>query len=172
LEQADDKLTLYEELAGGDLRDLVLDGTPKPAVGLLNELTVIDRRGEGGRWDVTAQVTDFVDEGNPATCGAFNVATWTWRCIPGDNLGWEPYAAVNHTVVPGDVAVVFAGSKILAPRTSTPVFGLGSDAQQLCRSPLTQAGGTFLCGADLELMTPASAAAQTYQATLTITLVG
>jgi dehydratase len=173
MEQDAGELTLFEELGDGTLRDLVLDGTPKAAVGMLNDLTVIDRRGEGGKWDVTGQVTDFKEDEATSDCPGSNPGTWDWRCIPGDNLGWDPAAVVNHMKVAGDVAVVTEGSVVTAPRTSAvPSPSLRAGAQQLCSAPTARAGGTFRCGADLELMTPASAAAQTYRATLTITLVG
>jgi hypothetical protein len=170
LEQSAGAVTLFEETAGG-LQNLRLDGTPKDAVGVLNTITVVDRRGTGATWDVTAQVTDFRESDTDPACPSGNPASWYYRCIPGDNLGWVPLAAVGHTQVPGDVAEVHSGSAVTPAVVNA---GLAAQARELCstRTSPTRAGGTFTCGADLTLVTPASAAAQTYSATLTITLVG
>jgi hypothetical protein len=82
--------------------------------------------------------------------------------VPGDNLGWEPLAVVAHQQVPGDVAVAEAGATISS--------GLRSAAQKLCGAPATESGGTFDCGALVNLGVPASAGAGRYAATLTLTL--
>lgn len=54
--------------------------------------------------------------------------------------------------------------------TPAPGAGLHDLATTLCAAPVNQSGGTFQCDAGLILGVPASAAAGTYLATLTITL--
>ena len=116
------------------------------------------------------------------------------HCIPGGNLGWIPFSQILHPSVPGDTAAITAGGIILppfptpqtpppappafpfsAPRQNTnsvtaPPGGLHTAAQSLCGAPVNQSGGTFQCDAGLTLAVPASTAAGTYTATLTLTL--
>jgi hypothetical protein len=159
-----DPLTM--EQAGSDitLQTITLHGEPQNTNGVINELTIVNRRGDGQHWSVTGQVTDFKTGGLGPDCPASSQATWRYTCIPGDNLGWQPLAHVEHDRVPGDVAVVAPGSSITS--------GLSSVARSLCTTTAaaTKSGGTFVCGAGLTLRTPASAAADTYTATLTLTL--
>lgn len=157
-----DPLSISQEDANVTLDTITLDGEAQTTSGNLNTLTISNRRGDGQAWSVTGQVTDFKALGYEADCPASDPSTWSWQCIPGDNLGWQPLASVGHHAVPGDVATVSAGSAITS--------GLGSSAQSLCLTVPTTAGGTFTCGAVLTLLTPASAAARVYQATLTLTL--
>jgi hypothetical protein len=157
-----DPLGMAQAGANVALDTITLDGEAQPTSGLLNELTITNRRGDGQAWSVTGQVTDFKAVGYEPNCPASDPGTWNWQCIPGDNLGWAPLAGVGHDVVPGDVATVSAGSTISS--------GLSSTARSLCLTVPTTSGGQFTCGAVLTLMTPASAAARVYQATLTLTL--
>ena len=86
-----------------------LNGQPQTACGALNPITIVNARGTDAKWDITAQVTDFVDgtRGPGDVCtgapGQNNVsplaspnnigqATKDNHCIPGDNLGWVPLA--------------------------------------------------------------------------------
>ncbi len=157
--------TLSMDQAGGsiELETVMLDGQPAIATAALQEVAVVDERGGTAPWDVTGQLTsDFKTDPATPDCPADDPSSWSWRCVPGDNLGWEPLATVAHDQVPGDVAVVEAGA--------TTTSGLRSDAQQLCGAPATQAGGTFDCGALVSLGVPASAGAGRYAATLTLTL--
>jgi hypothetical protein len=197
-----------------------LNGQPQTACGALNPITIINARGTDAKWDITAQVTDFIDgtRGPGDVCtgapGANNIAplaspnnigqaTKDNHCIPGDNLGWVPLAQIMHSAVPGDTAAITAGGIILPPsfgaiaqipptfppgiatvrqntNTVTSPFsilnlttagpGLHDLAQELCGAPVNQSGGTFKCDAGLLLAVPASAAAGTYTATLTLTL--
>ena len=150
-----------------------LNGDPQLAVGNLNTITVTNARGDDAGWAVTGQVTSFRTSSSVPVCNA-TPATWSNHCIPGDNLGWQPSAAVAHQVVLGDVASVTAGSSLPLP----PGFYGMPDLQPtgmatgrtLCSSPATHSGGTFTCNAGLALSVPASAAAGLYTATLTLTL--
>lgn len=175
---------MYMEQAGGSvlLEDvdggpIVLNGEPQVAYGELNELTVVNPRGNGAPWTLHGIVTDFLHEDvNPAmTCAANVQADWDYQCIPGSNLAWNPAAEVAHLVVPGDVAATDAGAPILVQDIfdSAPVVvntGLGTTQHTLCSANETTSGGTFKCGAGLALVVPASASAGLYSAVLTLTL--
>ena len=151
-------------------------------------------------WTLTGQVSDFNDPADPIlTCDT--VATYSNHCIPGGNLAWEPASAVAHTIVPGDTAQVASGPVVLPPTPGSPATsanpilegasvqanpvvepapnaGLHDAMQTMCSAAAGQSGGTFVCGAGLELLVPASVAepavgpfhAPAYQATLTVTL--
>lgn len=150
------------------LGSITLNGQPQTTTGALNGLTVLNARGTDPGWSLTGEMTTDFSEGAvvPArVCPASDPSTWDNHCIPGDNLGWTPSARVAHVQIPGDVAQVTAGSPI-APHSP----GLGS-AQALCSSPAKHSGGTFECGGGVALAIPASAAAGTYNGTLTLTLV-
>ncbi len=161
----------------GSAAPITLNGSPQLAVGQMYQMTVTNSRGTDAGWDLTGQVTDLVDGTNlGGTCPAADPSTWNNHCIPGDNLGWSPSAAVAHTQVLGDVADVNPGTAVyppgflLQPDPLTPT-GLESTALTLCSTPDDgTSGGTFTCGAGLALSVPASAAAGTFTGTLTLTL--
>jgi hypothetical protein len=185
---------------GGTVPGITLNGNAQNACGAVSPLTITNATGLDTGWTLTGQVTDFNDPAAPTlTCDT--PATYNNHCIPGDNLAWQPAAAVSHTIVPGDVAQVTAGPIVLPPNPQPPVVnanpvlqgaltqanpvvepsptvGLHSAMQMLCSTNAGQAGGTFICGAGLELAVPASAAEPTlgsfgapaYQANLTLTL--
>lgn len=153
---------------------ITLNGQPQLAVGNLYQLTVTNARGTDAPWSLTGQVSAFSDGTVLPTCTA-TPATWNNHCIPGDNLGWMPSAAVAHTQVLGDVAAVTPGSSLYPPGfllSGGPLAptGLGSSAQVLCSAASGTSGGTFTCGGGLGLSVPASAAAGTYVGVLTLTL--
>lgn len=147
---------------------VTLNGQPQAACGALNDVTVINARGTDAGWSLTGQVSDFTNAPGAGPCPATNPGSWNNHCIPGDNLGWFPTAAVSHVVIPGDVASVDAGAGIVPP--ATPGSGLGSAPQALCTSDPQHSGGTFTCGAGLVLAVPASASAGNYTGVLTLTL--
>ena len=111
-------------------------------------------------------------------------------CIPGDNLGWTPSAAIIHNDIPGDVAKVTAGAAsatspadwlaqlVAAGNTNDPGVGVdglgglggGPGAKTLCSAPVNQSGGTFTCNASLYLGVPASAGAGVYTGGIVLTL--
>ncbi|MHB1519250.1 MAG: Ig-like domain-containing protein [Acidimicrobiales bacterium] len=187
--------------SGGTTPGIVLNGNSQAACGILSPLTVTNSTGLDSGWTLTGQVTDFNDPAAPGlTCDT--TATYSNHCIPGGNLAWEPASAVAHNIVPGDTAQVASGSPIapfvpIAPTASTnpilagspvqpnpvvepaPNAGLHNAPQTLCSTASGQAGGTFICGAGLELVIPASIAepgvlsavgAPAYAATITLTL--
>lgn len=165
--------TLSMEQAGGEvvLETITLDGTPQSTTGELNNVTVIDARGDGSGWDLVGSVTDFKTESTVPNCPRGTPSTWSYQCIPANNLGWSPAALVAHQQIPGDVAAVDAGSTSDATAIANGVAGSGLETNQaLCTTEPTTNGGTFVCGAGLALLVPASAAAGTYSATLTLTL--
>lgn len=158
-----DTLSMDQAAGSIELDTVILDGQPAIATAALQEVAVVNERGGTAPWDVTGQLTsDFKTDPATPDCPADTPGTWSWRCVPGDNLGWEPLATVAHDQVPGDVAVAEAGT--------TTTGGLRSSAQQLCGAPATQSGGSFDCGALVSLGVPASAGTGRYAATLTLTL--
>ena len=164
-------LTMEQSGTNVTLAPITLNGQPQSTGGNLNGLTVVNRRGTDAAWNVTGQVTDFSDGTGVDTCPANNPASWDNHCIPGDNLGWTPSASVAHTVIPGDVAQVNAGSAVANGMTNGGTgLGTAGGAKLLCGAPLKHSGGTFACGAGVSLAIPASAAAGTYEGTLTLTI--
>jgi hypothetical protein len=188
---------------------VVLNGSEQVSTGALNTITVTNARGTAAAWSVTAYVTDLGAAGartfeplpgvvvplcslagagpfaaNPAFAATIDSDR---LCIPGDNLGWTPAAAVAHNDIPGDVAAVTPGAAsaaspaawlaalVAAGNTADPaqgVDGLGGllGAKTLCSAPVNQSGGTFTCNASLYLGVPASAGAGTYTGGLVLTL--
>ncbi|MHB1775906.1 MAG: hypothetical protein ACYCU7_07975 [Acidimicrobiales bacterium] len=185
---------------GGTVPGITLNGNEQAACGRVDPVTVTNATGLDTGWTLTGQTTDFNDPADPTlTCNT--VGTYSNHCIPGGNLAWIPAAAVSHSIVPGDTAQVAAGAVIppftpVAPAASTnpilapslvqpnpvvepsPNAGLQATPQTMCSTASGQAGGTFTCGAGLELLIPASVAepaagafgGPAYQASLTLTL--
>ena len=185
---------------GGLVPGITLNGNEQAACGAVSPLTVTNATGLDSGWTLTGQVSDFNDPADPSlTCDT--VATYSNHCIPGGNLAWLPVSAVAHAIVPGDTAQVTSGAAVLPPALGSPAAsanpilqgasvqanpvvepapaaGLHDAMQTMCSTASGQSGGTFVCGAGLELLVPASAAEPTvgpfhapaYQATLTITL--
>jgi hypothetical protein len=173
---------------------VVLNGQPQASSGSLQDLTVINARGTAAAWNVTGYVTDIGAPGAPTiepipgivvpTCSLAGGGGSPHRlCIPGDNMAWQPSAAILHDIIFGDVAQVNAGtahatdaanwlSQLIAAG-ATGVDGLGGLLEQnlLCGSPAEHSGGTFGCDANLFLGVPASAGAGTYTGGLVLTLV-
>lgn len=179
---------------------VVLNGQAQVSNGTLQDLTVTNARGTAAGWTLSGFVTDLGAPGSPtitlptgqtiAACsnagslsGALGGGNVPDRlCIPGDNMGWSPTAAIAHNVIAGDVAQVAAGpadaasgadwlSQLVAAG-ATGVNGIGglSEVNVLCSSPLNHSGGTFACDASLFLGVPASAGAGTYTGGLVLTL--
>lgn len=188
---------------------VLLNGQAQVSTGAIQQVTVTNARGTAAGWNVTGYVTDLGIAGLTPTfsplpgvvipacsaAGSFGLVTTPNRnCIPGDNLGWNPAAAIFHDRIAGDVAHVVAGpahatsaanwltALILAsagaPASATPPptiagpNGLGGLQEQnnLCGAPVDQSGGTFNCNATLYLGVPASAGAGIYTGGLVLTL--
>ena len=187
----------------GSVPGITLNGNVQAACGRVDPVTVTNATGLDTGWTLTGQVTDFTDPATPTVTSCDTVATYSNHCIPGGNLAWEPAGAVAHAIVPGDTAQVTPGALVppvvpVAPNTSTnpilapsavqpnpvvesaPNPGLNAAPATMCKTASGQAGGTFICGAGLELLIPASIAnpgasafypySGAYQATLTLTL--
>jgi hypothetical protein len=134
----DDPATLEEDESADD-GQIILSGQPQVVQGSLQNLEVLNARGDGAGWAVTAYATDFGTAGTPladfdgaggpqppapacspdaeALGTALNPLTGVgtvWpadrNCIPGSNMGWGPTANVVHDRIPGDVADVTAGA--------------------------------------------------------------
>ncbi len=189
---------------GNTTPGITLNGNEQPACGALSPLTVTNATGLDAGWKLQAQVSDFLDPADPTlTCDT--VATYSNHCIPGGNLAMPlgGASAVAQSIVPGDTAQVTNGAAVLpfapvAPATSAnpvlqgaavqpnpvvepaPNAGLHAAPVTVCSTASGQSGGTFVCGAGLELLVPASIAepapsayaggVAAYQATVTITL--
>jgi hypothetical protein len=197
------------------LSTVALNGQPQVSTGAINAITVTNARGTAAGWSVTAYATDLGTASaatftplpgvtvplcsnagagpfiaNPALAATIAADR---NCIPGDNLGWTPAAAISHSLIPGDVAQVTAGPASatgVAPQTDAQAWlaaliaagnkndpGVGVDglggllsSKTLCSAPVNHSGGTFICNASLYLGVPASAAAGTYSGGLVITL--
>jgi hypothetical protein len=178
---------------------VVLNGEAQVSSGAIRPVTVTNARGSAAGWTVTGYVTDLGTAGSPtieplpgvvipfcptsgSAQGNYDGATSDRRCIPGDNLGWDPSAQIVHDIIAGDVAIVNEGPAhatsaadwraqlVAAGRTG--VNGLGGllEPNVLCTSPANNSGGTFQCDANLFLGVPASAAAGTYTGGLVLTL--
>lgn len=114
-----------------------LNGQPQYACGYMAPITVVNARGNDNGWDLTGQVTDFIDSGSttnlkPETTqsgtlanSCDTVASYNNHCIPGGNLGWLPASAVAHNIVPGDVAQVQSGLIVPAPGFAAPGVATG-----------------------------------------------
>lgn len=128
-----------------------LDGTNQTVTGSINEVTIIDARGAGAGWDVTATMTDLVT-------GAAGVN----EVIPATAVTLTPACQVLAGGPPAGNAAVNTG----AAGTLDNTTALG-----LCDADPTEGGGTFTVNGDLSLVVPASINAGLYQATLTLTAV-
>ncbi|MFG1780090.1 HtaA domain-containing protein [Micromonospora sp. NPDC049051] len=119
------------------------------ASGALHDATVADLRGTDAGWSLVGQVSDFTSS--------------TGGVIAANNLGWVPSAVAVDDPLAGRTGTVVPGA------VAAPGAGLG-EARSLCTSAAGASGGTFTCGAQLNLGVPVSAAAGDYAATLTLTL--
>ncbi|HWW53705.1 MAG TPA: hypothetical protein VNY84_08045, partial [Acidimicrobiales bacterium] len=90
----------------------VLTGEPFYACGALAPVTIVNARGTDTPWNVTGQVTDFLDSVAPAGTTCDDIAHFNAHCIPGGNLQWGPVAAVSSDLVPGDVGQITAGPSL------------------------------------------------------------
>ena len=114
-------LTLEQTGQFVTMSPVTLNGSAQVSTGAINQMTVTNSRGDLVGWTVSGYVTDLATAAGPHTdpdgpgplppvpdcgflCGAADAL-----CIPGDNLGWTPSAAVAHVQLAGDVAAVTAG---------------------------------------------------------------
>lgn len=101
---------------------VTLNGQPQFACGAMWPITVVNARGTDAKWDLTGQVSDFLDPTLPSTFTCDTPATYDNHCIPGGNLSWIPAAGVAHGIVPGDVAQVSPGAAILNLGVTAPTL--------------------------------------------------
>lgn len=180
---------------------VTLNGQAQVSTGTIQPVTVTNARGTSNGWDVTGYVTDLGTTGTPtisplpgvvvpycprtgagSSSGNYDGTSYDRRCIPGDNLGWDPGASITHDIIAGDVAQVSEGTAdassaadwraLLVAPGRAGVDGIGGllEPNVLCSSPADHSGGTFVCTAALYLGIPATAAAGTYQGGLVLTL--
>jgi hypothetical protein len=203
----------FDKVAGQVIMSpVVLNGQAQASTGAIQQVTVTNARGTAAPWTVTGYVTDLGVPGLSPTItlpttgqtipactnagslsGALGGGNVPDRnCIPGNNLGWAPSAAIAHKVIPGDVAKVTPGAAMMGDSNGDGVpdaaawlgalinagtaggqgAGLGGlqVAHTLCSAPVNQSGGTFNCNAALYLGVPASAGAGNYGGGLVLTL--
>lgn len=130
---------------------LQLDGTTQSVTGSINQLTVIDARGTGAGWAISATMTDL-------TTGAAGVN----EVLPANTMTLTPSCVVVDGTAAGGTAAVTAGAAGLLDNSA---------ALGLCSAAPTQSGGTFTVDGDLSMDVPASINAGLYQSTLTLTAV-
>ena len=99
---------------------VTLNGQPQFACGAMWPVTVVNARGTDARWDLTGQVSDFLDPTVAPSTTCDTIATYSNHCIPGGNMSWIPAAGVGHGIVPGDVAQVSPGAAILSLSVQAP----------------------------------------------------
>ena len=176
-----------------DMAPVVLDGEAQVAVGGLGAITVTNLPTSGLGFTVSAYATDLTaveappvpidldGDGLPDVTLPHCTATQVddRMCIPSQNMGWAPTAAVvaevdgalNAPEVQAGTANAATASDWLAMLTAQlPVTGL-SQPQTLCSAQPSVAAGVFKCGAALFLGVPASAAATTYRGQIVVTII-
>ncbi|MFG2044292.1 hypothetical protein [Dactylosporangium sp. NPDC048998] len=130
--------------------------------GVLPTVTVTDTRTAeevpaGASWAVLGTSSDFTGSAGQAP-------------ITADHLGWKP-----HLIDGGDTGQVTEGEEVVTvlDDPTQPGNNVGLKDQELLVSTFDSAavaGGSYAVNADLYLRTPASVAAGSYHATLTISL--
>lgn len=127
-----------------DLGTAELSGDHYAAAGDINPVRVTDTRTGGPEWSVSAQVGDFVSNGNS---------------FSGKYLGWTPSLeeAGGGAEAGGAVESGFTGGDGLSESSTLGHAGNGHTS------------GSALLGAELDLKIPVDVTTGTYQATLTIT---
>jgi hypothetical protein len=130
---------------------LQLDGTTQAVTGSLNNITVIDARGQGAPWSISAVMDDLTTNG-----GGTN------QTLPANTVTLTPSCAVVDGNTDGGTAAVITGAASLLDN---------STAITVCSANAGAAGGTFTAGGGLSLTVPASIYAGLYQATITLTAV-
>lgn len=126
---------------------VTLEGVSQASTGSLGPITVIDNRGTGAGWSVTATVSDF------ACCQPSKI-------IPVTNLKVDPGLLA---VVSGKSSGVFSGDarNILSPTDSLTLMTAVSDGGL----------GSYQIKPSISLSIPGDAYAGTYTATVTITII-
>jgi len=130
---------------------MTLDGTTQTVTGSINEITIIDARGAGAPWDVSATMTDLVTG-----------ASGPNETLPASSMNLAPQCTVIDGAASGGSAAVTTGAAGALDNT-TP---LG-----LCEAAAGEAGGTFTVNGDLSMDVPASIFAGLYTGTITFTAV-
>jgi len=146
-------LEISEQSFNVALTPITLNGTAQHSSGQLNGVTVTDDRGTLVGWTLTGTLQgDFLNQ------SAVGIASN--NVIPATNLTWTP-----------NVALTAPGSGALAQVNAGPASPLSkTTGVTLCAAPVGGGGGSYVCGAVLDLLIPASVAAGTYTAVLNLTI--
>ncbi|WP_436494462.1 Ig-like domain repeat protein [Actinokineospora sp. HUAS TT18] len=135
---------------------MAADGSLLTTAGSLNPIKVTDTRAGNPGWNVSGQVTDFVNGAN---------------AINGANLGWTPKIVDKSPVQNITAGAVVAPANAIVPGATAPAgFGLAS-ARVLATAAALGGNGTANLTADLALNVPTSTVAGTYTARLTLTAI-
>jgi hypothetical protein len=139
-----------------------LAGQYYTADGRLNEVTVVDTRDNDSGWTIKGSMDPFV-----GTTSASNT-------FSGNYLGWTPVMTDDSdpSGLPVYDQLVTAGSEVLPGSGVASGTGLGSvGGQTLASAPALSGLGIATLDARVMLLIPASANADTYTGTLTITAI-
>ncbi|GLZ40997.1 Ig-like domain-containing protein [Actinokineospora sp. NBRC 105648] len=135
---------------------MAADGSLLTTSGSLNTIKVTDTRAGNPGWNVSGQVTDFVNGANS---------------INGANLGWTPKLVDKAAVQNITVGAAVNPANAIAPGATAP-NGLGLAAARVLATAASLGGnGTENLSADLALNVPTSTVAGTYTARLTLTAI-
>lgn len=138
-------LKFQQAAAGIQLTPITLNGRPQTMTGALNQVAIQDFRGDVLGWDLTGQITDFVN----AERGGV---------IASNKFTWTPSCAVTNPDSPSAVVTGQAGQ-------------VGLLCKQNANGPGQVSGGEFTADAATSLAVPAWQLAGVYKATLTLTLI-
>lgn len=146
-------LSILQTTATISLSPIVLSGVVQHSTGALNPITVVDDRGILVGWTVTGTLAGDFANANPIGSPLNNT-------IPASNLQWTP-----------SVALAAPDSGVLDQITVGDAHTLSkTEGTTLCAAPTGGGGGSFTCGAALDLTVPASIALGTYTVVLNITV--
>ncbi|MGH3860442.1 Ig-like domain repeat protein [Actinokineospora sp.] len=135
---------------------MAADGSLLTTSGALNPIKVTDTRAGNPGWNVSGQVTDFVNGAN---------------AINGANLGWSPKIVDKSPVQNITAGAVVNPANAIVPGASAPA-GLGLATSRVLATAASLGGnGTANLAADLALNVPTSTVAGTYTARLTLTAI-
>ncbi|MBM7772321.1 hypothetical protein JOD54_002525 [Actinokineospora baliensis] len=135
---------------------MAADGSLLTTAGSLNPIKVTDTRAGNPGWNVSGQVSDFVNGANS---------------INGANLGWTPKLVDKSAPQVIAVGAQVNPANAIAPGATAP-NGLGLAAARVLATAAALGGnGTANLSADLALNVPTSTVAGTYSALLTLTAI-
>lgn len=145
------------DLTVANFSSVTLDGTAKNTTGAASDFTVTDARGNGNGWNVTVAATQF------CKMDALNLAcdALTPRSLPTSSLSVPQFAVSKADSTSSAVPGVTAGP-YLVDGASIKVASAAADGSGM--------GSYTFAGSNWNLTVPASAYAETYRSTVTMTV--